>query len=231
MRAVRPHYLRGCCGSVVPAVTGNSNVIARVVACAAILALTPWWSTLRAETRVPIHVPPEICDLTVSAARETGDVTIAWSGGKAPFVVVRSDAKDFRVSKRLEVIASGLRSTQFVDRGAYRAGKRLYYQIYDPNSMPEVFGFSPDGGLPGAEIRVRGVGFRSDCAKITVEVAGSEAPIKLDCSFLGFTFKVPPNAMTGSLIVATPAGAALAGDTGTELQPICHGVPRTPRSW
>jgi len=205
--------------------------IARALALAAVLLSVVRFAPINAETRVPTYVPPEICDLTVAADRETGDVTVAWSGGTAPFILVRSGARDLRDSTRFEVVASGLRSTKFVDHLAYRAGRRLCYQIFDRNSVPEVFGFSPDGGVPGTEIRVRGVGFRSDCAKITVQAGGVEVPVKLDCGFLGFTFKVPVNSMTGSLIVATPAGAALAGDQGEDMQPMCKGVPRKPRSW
>jgi len=204
---------------------------ARAIPSVAFLVLVTWCSPLQAETRVPTYVPPDICNLTVTADRETGDVTIAWSDGTAPFIVVRSETEDLQQSTGLEVIASGVRSTQFVDRRAYRDGRRLYYQVYDRNSQPEIFGFSPDGGLPGAEIKVRGVGFSSDCAKITVQVGGSDVPVKLDCGFLGFTFKVPLNAMTGSLIVATPAGAALAGDSGEDVQPMCKAAPRRPRSW
>jgi len=86
----------------------------------------------------------------------------------------------------------------------------------------------PRGGVPGAEITVRGVGFRSDCNKITVRAGGAEAPDKLRCSFLGFTFKVPVNGMTGYLLVATPAGVA---DAGMNAEETCNGKPRQPRSW
>jgi hypothetical protein len=208
-----------------------NSTIARAIVSSTFLVVAIWLSLLHAETRVPTYVPPDICDLTVTADRETGDVAIAWSGGIAPFIVVRSETQELRLSNRLEVVGWDLRSTLFVDRRAYRADRRFYYQVYDRNSQPEIFGFSPDGGLPGAEIRVRGVGFRSDCAKITVQAGGREVPTKLDCGFLGFTFKVPIDSMTGFLIVATPAGVALAGDVGEETRPMCKGAPRRPRSW
>jgi len=135
---------------------------------------------------------------------------------------------DLRSSARLEVVASGVDSRRFVDRGAFDPQARLYYQVYDLHSPPTVFGFSPDGGVPGSEITVRGVGFRSDCNDVLVQAGGVEVPLKVECSFTRVVFKVPQNAMTGHLIVATPAGAAVAG---VEEEMYCHGTARHPMSW
>ena len=182
----------------------------------------------QAETTEPSNVPPEICDLVVTADRGTGDVVVNWSGGTPPFVVVRSNADDLRLAQRLEVVTASSRSRRVVDHDVLASGRRLFYQVYDHNSQPQVFGFSPDGGLPGAEIRVRGVGFPSDCGKIKVMAGGVDVPEKLDCGFLGFTFRVPVNGMTGYLLVATPAGATVAG---AQSEPTCNGKPRRARSW
>jgi hypothetical protein len=195
------------------------------LACCFIVALS---LQVHAESEEPRNVPPEICDLAVVADPGSGDVTVTWSGGTAPFTVVRSEVEELRDAKHFEVVAEGLRSRRFVDRRAFNPDGRLYYQVYDSNVVPEVFDFSPDGGVPGAEIRVRGVGFPADCDEITVQVGGVDVPTKLNCCFTGFTFRVPLNSMTGPLIVVTPTGAALAGTVGEES---CKGTPRRPRSW
>jgi len=180
------------------------------------------------ESRVPLSVPPELCDLRVVADEKSGDVRLSWSGGTPPFTVVRSETEDFRHAKDLEVVAPTVRSNGFEDRRAFSTDKRFFYQVYDQNSPPDIFEFSPDGGLPGAEITVRGVGFCSDCGKIGVYIGGVEAPVKLECGFLGFKFKTPTNAMTGYLVVAAPGGVA---DAGMEAEDECRGKPRRPRSW
>jgi hypothetical protein len=185
-------------------------------------------SPVYAESPEPKDVPPDICDVAAVADQGTGDVIVSWSGGTPPFTVVRSDAADFRKAALVDVVASGIPSRRFVDRKAFDPDERLYYQVYDPTSPPDVFGFSPDGGLPGAEIRVRGVGFPSNCDEIVLQAGGVEVPIKLDCSFTGFVFKVPQNAVTGHLLVGTPAGVA---DAGLDQEMYCNGTPRHPVTW
>jgi hypothetical protein len=186
------------------------------------------YAPVLAESILPTNIPPEICDLAVAADQEPGDVVVTWSGGTPPFTIVRSDAEDLATATRLEVVAQNQRTSRFVDRGASRAGNRSYYQVYDVNSVPVVFGLSPDGGLPGSKITVRGVALRSDCDELTVRIAGHDVPTKFDCSFTGFSFKVPVDAFTGSVIVATPAGATV---VGAEEAETCKGEPRRPRSW
>ena len=187
-----------------------------------------FFTLLRAETRVPTKLPPEICNLGVTVEQRSGNAVITWSGGTPPFTVIRADKEDLAFAKRIEVIASAVRSRRFTDPRALLTRRKSYYQVYDSNSIPRLLEISPDAGLPGTEIRVHGVGFPSDCRKITVELAGVKAETKSNCSFTGFTFKVPLDAITGSIIVATPAGVA---DTDSEETEFCKGTPRLPRSW
>ena len=84
------------------------------------------WTLAYAESRIPLSVPPEICDLDVVANHETGDVRVSWSGGTPPFIVVRSDTEDLRLAKKLEVVAPAVRTNEFVDRRAFFAGRRLF---------------------------------------------------------------------------------------------------------
>jgi hypothetical protein len=203
----------------------KSNMSLPLIAFCVILV---FFGAAKGDSSEPVHVPPVVCHMTVDADRSTADVTITWSGGTPPFTLVRGNTDHFSKATRLEVLSSRLHSRRFVDRGAFVPGKRFYYQVYDHNSQPEVFEFTPDGGLPGAVITVRGVAFAPDCSKMTVLMAGTKAEEKLDCTFTSFKFKVPKNAVTGSLIVATPAGATV---PGTDQGDYCNGVRRQPTSW
>lgn len=182
-----------------------------------------------AETTVPRDLPPEICDLSVVADPTGSDATLTWSGGTPPFMVVRSESEDFSADEYLEVLALAVPSRQFVDRGVVASDGRLFYQVFDANSQPQIFRFTPNAGLPGSQVQVRGVGFPSDCNQITVLVGGAEVPTKLDCSFTGFTFEVPTDSVTGYLMVATPAGATVAGSP--YQGEYCKGQLQPPRSW
>lgn len=182
-----------------------------------------------ADTLIPLDRPPDICDLAVAVDPMTRDVTVTWSGGTPPFVVVRSDRESFRDDEHLDVLAMTLSSREYVDPAGRPSGGRRYYQVYDVNSGPKVYGFFPNAGLPGSQVRVRGTGFPSDCEDITVFLGGSEAPTKRDCSFTGFTFEVPPKSHVGYLVIVTPGGATVAG--GLDEEEMCHGKPRHPVSW
>lgn len=116
-----------------------------VLSCLAVAACTLAY----AASRTPINVPPEICDLVVVADHETGDVRVSWSGGTPPFIVVRSDTEDLRLATRLDVVAPAARVSEFVDPRAFLARRRLFYQVYDRNSLPDIFGFSPEGWRSG----------------------------------------------------------------------------------
>jgi hypothetical protein len=92
----------------------------------------------------------------------------------------------------------------------------MYYEVYDANSSPEAHWVSPDGGLPGREITVRGAGFDSDCSKNSVYIAGVAARV-VECSFIHLVFVVPEDWITGTVMVASPAGATLVGSSCTEV--------------
>ena len=178
---------------------------------------------VQAESPEPMNVPPRVGPLCVEADDESGNVSLEWTGGSPPFAVVRADHRCFRDAEHVWVLESHLEVRNFVDSGALRLGTRMYYQVYDANSVPEAHWVAPDGGLPGQEITVRGAGFDSDCSKNSVYIAGSAARV-IDCSFIHLVFVVPEDSITGSVIVATPTGGALVGDSCTE-------VSRKPATW
>ena len=157
---------------------------------------------LRAESPEPTNVPPQVGPLSVVADDESGDVALEWSGGTPPFAVVRADHQCFRDAEHVWVLGSGLTARNFVDSGGFRLGKRMYYQVYDANSVPEAHWVSPDGGLPGEEITVRGAGFDSNCSKNSVYIAGVAARV-VECSFIHLVFVVPEDWITGSVIVVS----------------------------
>ena len=198
----------------------------------------------------PQHVPPEICHLAV-ARHPSGDVLVTWSGGTAPFTVIRSPSpvltspqdregsgpvlaiatgtasRTPQTKPVIQVVASNVQSRHVLDRDVAKSSRRWYYQVYDRHSAPVVLGFAPDGGLPGSWISVHGAALVSDCNLLTVKIAGVEAKVKRRCTFTGFDFQVPANMITGSLIVATPAGASIVGD----MLDYCNGKPRQMVSW
>ena len=170
----------------------------------------------QAESPEPTNVPPQVGPLGLDTDDKSGDVALEWTGGTPPFAVVRADHQCFRDAEHVWLLGSGLRTRNFMDSGVLRLGEQMYYQVYDANSVLEAHWVSPDGGLPGREITVRGAGFDSDCSKNSVYIAGVAARV-VECSFIHLVFVVPEDLITGSVMVASPTGATLVGGSCTEL--------------
>jgi hypothetical protein len=171
--------------------------------------------------------PPEICDLVVTADPSNGDVTILWSGGTPPFVLVRGDARSFLEAKSIEFLSMNVTDRRYKDRGASRAGRRYFYQVYDHRSPPEVMSLVPGEFHDGDVVRVRGIGFSRDCSENTVVLPGAvEVQPRGKCEFTGFEFAVPRGAVSGNVMFASPNGNCLLGDCQQ-----CRGVLRRPATW
>jgi len=178
---------------------------------------------LQAESPEPTGVPPQVGPIILVADSKSGDVGLEWGGGTPPFAIVRANHQCFRDADHVWALGTNIRSHKFVDAGALRLGEQMYYQVYDANSMPEAHWLSPDGGLPGKEITIRGAGFDQDCSKNSVYIAGAPARV-VECSFIHLVFVAPENSITGSVTVSTPSGAALLGD-------CCNEFSRQPVTW
>ncbi len=155
-------------------------------------------TTCLAESPEPRGIVPVVCDASVSVEYESGDVSVIWSDGTPP-PVVRIDADELSRASTVEVVLLKSTSRHVIDRGAFDATRRYYYQVYDANSPPHICYFSPDGGLPGTEICVKGVSFPSNCDELQIHLAGVEATEINDCNFTGFVYRVPEGTITGYL--------------------------------
>ena len=178
---------------------------------------------LQAESPEPTNVPPQVGPLSVVADDKSGDIVLEWSGGTPPFAIVRADHQCFRDADHVWALGADLKARSFVDSDPLQLGTRVYYQVYDANSIPEAHWLSPDGGLPGQEITIRGAGFDHDCSRNSVHIAGTSARV-VNCSFIHLVFVVPDNSITGSVTVSTPTGTALVGD-------CCTDISRQPATW
>jgi hypothetical protein len=118
---------------------------------------------------------------------------------------------------------------RFIDSGSLRKGRRFYYQVYDRNSIPEVFTMTPADLHERDVATVRGVGFTSKCAANSVVFDGGlEVHPTGKCTFTGFQFTVPPHAVSGSLMFVSPNGV---GGFGDHQSYRCDGMPRHPTTW
>jgi hypothetical protein len=198
-----------------------------VVPIAAVTLLGTVAEVTVAETTIPENLPPDICYVVAALDTGTGDVTISWSGGTAPFTVVRANARDFREATDVEVIASDV-SRGFTDRRAARSATRWWYQVFDRNSMPEIYGVTPDAAHVGEAVTVEGAGFSPNCDQNLVQFGGRDVPSTRDCSFTRLTFTIPGDSVSGYVVVVAPGGAAVAD---MEPRQYCDGEPRLPVSW
>lgn len=185
--------------------------------------------TLRAEEQPAVNLPPEICELSVKADPGSGDALLSWSGGTPPFVVVRGDAGSLDEATKVEYLSMNVAGRRFLDSGALRKGHRFYYQVYDHNSVPEVFTMTPDDPHEGDVATIRGIGFSRDCARnIVVFDGGLEVRPRGKCDFTGFQFTIPLGAVSGSLMFVSPNGV---GGFGDHQSYRCDGMPRSPATW
>jgi hypothetical protein len=83
--------------------------------------------------------PPEICDLAVARDAGAESVTVTWSGGTPPFLVIRGDAPRFDRAIELDYLAERVMDHRYVDTRARQPGRSYYYQVYDFNSARELF--------------------------------------------------------------------------------------------
>jgi len=182
-----------------------------------------------AEEQPATNLPPEICDLVVEVERASGNVTVTWSGGTPPFILVRGDVRNLAEATKVEYLSMDTSARRFVDPGAFSRGRRFYYQVYDHNSVPEVFTMTPDDLREGGAVTVRGVGFSGDCATNTVVFEGGiEVRPNGKCSFIGFQFTVPPKVVSGSIMFVSPNGV---GGFGDHQSYRCDGISRRPATW
>jgi hypothetical protein len=80
---------------------------------------------------------PEICDVAASLDPASGAV-VTWSGGTAPFLIVRGNAARFDRASELKYIER-IREHRYVDSSVREPEPRYYYQVYDNFSARELF--------------------------------------------------------------------------------------------
>jgi hypothetical protein len=82
---------------------------------------------------------PEICDLAVARDAAAESVTVTWSGGTPPFLVIRGDGPRFDRAKELDWLAERVMAHRYLDARPRASGEHYYYQVYDFNSARELF--------------------------------------------------------------------------------------------
>jgi hypothetical protein len=91
---------------------------------------------------IAVPQPPEICSLSVGRDVSSGSVIVTWTGGTPPFTVIRADGPCFGQASELKYLSQDVGGHRYIDRGALRAKRRFWYQVYDVNSGPTIFSIS-----------------------------------------------------------------------------------------
>jgi hypothetical protein len=95
-----------------------------------------------AADEIAVPQPPEICSLAVSRDAPSGSVVVTWRGGTPPFTVIRADSRCLGQASELKYLSQKVGGHRYVDRGALRAKRRFWYQVYDINSGTQIFSMS-----------------------------------------------------------------------------------------
>lgn len=123
-----------------------------------------------AESTEPTSTPATPT-LTLDKNAMTGNVVLVWTATTGPYSVVRGTSPSFEETPP-QIISAGLGATTFSDP-VLTDGIGYFYSIEDANALTQVFGASANGGLPGDEITLTGIGFASVLADNEVFVAAN----------------------------------------------------------
>ena len=91
---------------------------------------------------IAVPQPPQICKLSVTRVAGTDSVSVKWSGGAAPFTVIRADGPCFGEATELKYLSQNVSGHSYLDRHALGAKRRFWYQVYDANSGIQIFSLS-----------------------------------------------------------------------------------------
>jgi len=168
------------------------------------------WVTLLAEQQPG---PPDPPVPLVTVRKKGTDVTLTWTAGRPPFLVVREAPLLGGSGSTLTYPAEKVVSRTFIDRDVPE-GTRYWYRVFDANAKPEIFAISPTGTLgPGDQVLITGVGFSDNCDEIHIDQGGEPwRPYK--CSFTELRLRVPGDVVNGPMVLTSPTGAAFEFESG-----------------
>ena len=168
------------------------------------------WVSILAEQQ-PGPPDPPVPRVTVS--KKGADVTLTWTAGRPPFLVVREAPLRSGSGSMLTYPAEKVVTRTFIDRNVPE-GDRYWYRVFDANAKPEIFAISPTGTVgPGDQVLITGVGFSDNCNDIHID-QGGESWRPYQCSFTELRLRVPGDIVNGTLILTSPTGTAFEIESG-----------------